>query len=133
MKIVIMDGSAANPGDTSWQPFEEIGEVIAAIDERLNEYTEHPNTHQPLVGFCIPRWNEAIDMAKEMAKVIPDVRYVSWDLALTENGWVVVEGNSSGSFAGCQLPTHKGFRDELNDIYRRLTINNRAEMIAPGA
>lgn len=29
MKIAIMDGSAANPGDLNWEPFEKLGEVTA--------------------------------------------------------------------------------------------------------
>ena len=29
MKIVILDGSAANPGDISWKALEELGEVTA--------------------------------------------------------------------------------------------------------
>ena len=29
MKIVILDGSAANPGDITWGALEDIGEVIA--------------------------------------------------------------------------------------------------------
>lgn len=28
MKIVILDGHAANPGDLSWKPLEELGEII---------------------------------------------------------------------------------------------------------
>ena len=99
------------------------GRVIAAIDELNHEYTEHPNSHEQLVGFMIPKWNEAISFAKKLASVLPDIKYVGWDLALTENGWVIVEGNDKGAFIGFQLPIHKGFKPEL-DLIKKKLLNN---------
>lgn len=98
------------------------GEVIAAIDELKHEYVEHPTTHEKIVGFTVPRWEEAIATAKKLASILPDVRYVGWDLALTDKGWVVVEGNDKGAFIGFQLPIHRGFRPELDVIKKRIIV-----------
>lgn len=48
--------------------------------------------------------------------------YKGWDLALTDNGWVLVEGNEKGMFIGFQLPTHQGFRKEFNQICKEVGI-----------
>jgi hypothetical protein len=67
-----------------------------------NEYIFHPDTHYQIVGFKIPRWDEAIELAKE-ASCQTTNRYTGWDLALTEQGWVIVEGNECGQFIAQQI------------------------------
>lgn len=100
----------------------DTGIIEATIDESLNKYDIHPNSGIPLIGFQIPQWRDAIATAKQLANVLPDVRYVGWDLALTDNGWVLVEGNEKGMFIGFQLPTHQGFRKEFNQICKEAGI-----------
>lgn len=64
-----------------------------AVDKKGNVYTNHPFTNTCLIGFQIPLFNEAIEFVKAMAICIPEVGYVGWDIAITENGPVVVEAN----------------------------------------
>ena len=85
-------------------------------------YTEHPETHYKLIGYQMPRWDEAKELAKELARVMPDNHYCGWDLALTDNGWVLQEANDRGEFVGFQLPTQKGFRKELMSILEELGV-----------
>ena len=95
------------------------GVTYAAADEHNRSFIEHPDSHKLLVGFQVPKWNEAVGMVKELARVLPDVKYVGWDLALTKKGWVLVEGNDKGQFV-FQYPLHEGFREELNDLRKRM-------------
>lgn len=95
------------------------GCVIAAADEYGNSFDTHPDTGLPLIGFQIPRWEEAKAMACELATIVKGNRYAGWDLALTENGWVMVEGNARGQFVW-QMPTQKGFWPEMNRVFNRL-------------
>ncbi len=69
-------------------------------------YTEHPNTHIKLVGYQIPFVKEAIDMCLKAALVVPQVRYIGWDVAITENGPVIIEGNNYCAHDFWQLPPH---------------------------
>lgn len=94
----------------------ESGIVTDVVGKNGKRYVLHPDTKMPLVGFKVPRWEEALSFAKELAGVLPFCRYVGWDLALTEDGWIMVEGNSHGQFIGCQLPIEKGIRSELLSI-----------------
>ncbi len=46
---------------------------------------KHPVTGEVIVGFQIPFWNQIIELVKELAYVVPQVRYVGWNIAITEN------------------------------------------------
>ncbi len=66
---------------------------VEAIDRNDNIYTSHPISNQKIVGFNVPMFKEAVELVKECAKIIPEIAYVGWDVAISENGPVVVEGN----------------------------------------
>ena len=53
-----------------------------------------------------------------MASEVPDVHYVGWDIALTNEGWVMIEGNEDGQF-GFQY-IGPGVADEVKQICKRL-------------
>ena len=65
----------------------------AAVNKAGELFEKHPITGTQIKGFKIPYWNEAIDMVKEAAKLSPNIRYVGWDVGMSENGPVFVEGN----------------------------------------
>ena len=102
----------------------ESGIVTAAMDEFGNCYLVHPDSGKTIIGFQIPQWKEAKEMAITLMGVIPDARYVGWDLALTDKGWVMVEGNSKGLFIGFQLPNQKGWREEFEMIKEKMNIQS---------
>ena len=94
------------------------GELITpAVSEDGGRFTVHPNTGKQIVGFKIPRWQELLDMAQEISKII-DQPYISWDLALTDKGWVIVEANSTGQFLW-QMSSVKGCRKEMEPYFKR--------------
>ena len=100
----------------------ENGTVIAARDEKGNEFTIHPETGVRLTGFTVPEWDVAVNTAKELADIIPSNRYTAWDLALTEKGWVMVEANARGQFIW-QYSTLQGCRSEINQLFNRMGIS----------
>ena len=69
MKIVIMDGSAANPGDTSWQPFEEIGEVIAYDVTSTDQIIERAKDAEIVITNKTP-------FTKETLEALPNLKYI---------------------------------------------------------
>lgn len=78
----------------------ETGKIIyPMIDQDSHTYTVHPNTHFELIGFQVPFFDKAIEMVKEAALVVPQIRYVGWDVAIGPDGPILIEGNSySGPF-----------------------------------
>lgn len=68
------------------------------VTEAGERYILHPDSKVQIVGFKIPRWHEACELALELSGIVPTNRYAAWDLALIDEGWVMIEGNDSGQF-----------------------------------
>jgi len=81
---------------------------ITKPDEKI-----HPITKVPIVGFQIPFWNETINLAKNVAMVNPVNRSVGWDIAITENGPDLIEGNREWCKLVYQMPVRKGLKNVL--------------------
>ena len=94
----------------------ETGIIKGAIDERMNHYVIHTDSKKTILGFKIPKWEEAKEFVIKLAKELPELNYCGWDLALTDNGWVMVEANGKGLFIGFQMPTQEGFREEFEKL-----------------
>lgn len=86
-----------------------------AFDENCNVFVNHPNTGVKFKGFQIPKWQELINLIKEISNKLPSLGYVGWDMVLTDNGWVVMEGNVNGEFMG-QLVHQKGMKKEFEKL-----------------
>lgn len=69
-------------------------------------YDVHPNTGHQLAGYPLPFTQEAIAMCFEAAKSLPQVGYVGWDVAITEKGPVLIEGNPFPGHDLLQMPPH---------------------------
>lgn len=69
-------------------------------------YEEHPATKTKLVGFQIPFYDEAIEMVKNAARVVPQIGYVGWDVAICESGPILIEGNTVPGYDMCQNYYH---------------------------
>ena len=95
------------------------GVITNVSDEFHHTFTKHPDTGISLVGFQVPKWKEACEKAITLAGLIPDCHFVGWDLALTEKGWVMVEGNHQ-PFLIYQIATGKGLRREFTKLKKRL-------------
>lgn len=67
-------------------------------------YTHHPNSGEKLVGFHTPLFKEAKEMVLKAAMVIPQMRYVGWDVAITPTGPAIIEGNNFCAHDFWQLP-----------------------------
>lgn len=85
----------------------ETGIVLdKAIDKNKNLYEVHPLTGAKIKGFQFPNWNEALEMCREAATIVPQMGYIGWDVAFTPNGPVFVEGNEYPGHDIYQLPEH---------------------------
>lgn len=65
------------------------------INEVLNSknYFYHPGCDKLVVGMKIPMWNRVLEVVTEAAKKIPQIRYIGWDVAVTNDGVELIEGN----------------------------------------
>ena len=56
--------------------------------------TQHPDNGLVFEGFEIPFFNEAVKMAKALHSKLYRIHSVGWDIAITPDGPVFIEGNS---------------------------------------
>ena len=70
----------------------------------LINYDAHPETGIKFVGYKLPFMDEVKEMALKAAMVIPEFRYVGWDICLTPNGPAIIEGNDYPAYDFPQLP-----------------------------
>ena len=89
------------------------------VDEQNRTYETHPITGTPFVGYPIPMWDECVAFAKRAAAVVPQVGYVGWDLAVTPDGPVLVEGNEFPGHCLYQLPPHTPDNCGVLPLFRR--------------
>ncbi|MBQ7486852.1 MAG: hypothetical protein IJT77_05130 [Clostridia bacterium] len=69
-------------------------------------YEFHPMTNKRIPGTQIPYWNEVRQMCLDAMRVVPQVRFVAWDVAITKDGPIFIEGNSFPSHAIPQFAAH---------------------------
>lgn len=68
-------------------------------DIRLNWYNFHPDSNKQIVGFEIPCWSEVKQFSCALAEVIPQARFIGWDIAINKSGQpVLIEGNIHSTF-----------------------------------
>ena len=56
-------------------------------------YEKHPATGVEFAGFQIPHFEKAVEMAKNAAYVVPQVRLIGWDVAIDKDGPLLIEAN----------------------------------------
>lgn len=78
-----------------------------ALDKKGNLFHEHPTTGTKIVGFQIPQLKEVKKLVSEASKVIPECKYIGWDVALSVNGPCLIEGNDFPGHDIYQLPPHR--------------------------
>jgi hypothetical protein len=91
-----------------------------AIDKDLNEYKKHPVTGTYFNKFEIPYWKETKKLVLDAAKVNQNIKVVGWDVAITKNGPVLVEGNRRPGFDLVQVLSKKGRKDIIYHVMNNL-------------
>lgn len=73
----------------------------------------HPITGKAIIGFIIPHWSAVVEIARNAALKTPENRSVGWDIAITEGGPELIEGNHNWCKLLWQLPVKQGLKNEL--------------------
>lgn len=61
----------------------------------IRKVTNHPETKTRISGNVIPHWNEIKECILNTSRVIsPLIKVVGWDIVITDNSFVVLEGNN---------------------------------------
>lgn len=89
---------------------ESTGELGVASRKRIVDavrgpcFTHHPDTGAAIRGFHLPRWIEVIDLCLKAHRVFNEFPSVGWDVALADEGPVLLEGNYNWDVVLAQQP-----------------------------
>lgn len=72
------------------------------------KYERHPSSHVVFEGFPIPEFQDCMKLITSLVWEEPSARYVGWDIAITDNGLELLEGNIPPGEDITQIATGKG-------------------------
>lgn len=98
---VQLDGIIRTPA-VSKNPFEQ-------------SYPKHPISNVLIIGTQIPYWDKVITLVTEAARLIPEIRSIGWDVAITDDGPCLIEGNDNWSNF-LQIAIGKGLRITAGEV-----------------
>lgn len=90
--------------------------------------TQHPDSGAVFDGFQIPYWPQAVQLALDCAEKVPQLVYIKWDIAITEDGPVIIEGNGMpGGYRNGQIYSlearHVGVKTERTEFLKALAFS----------
>jgi hypothetical protein len=110
--------TSGNVADNFWRP----GNMLASVDIESGrilrvvqgagpaqvELEAHPETGKRLLGVVMPDWEKTKALAVECSRIFPKLHYITWDIAPTPAGPVIIEVNPGGAFTLPQVAEGKG-------------------------
>ncbi len=94
----------------------ESGRILCpARSDKGERFEKHPDTGTTFKGNVIPRWDELNEVLEKVVRVVPEQKQVGWDFALSEDGWVMVEGNTTPALQSFDL--EHGLRELVTDTF----------------
>ena len=78
--------------------------VAVGKDVRAGLFTHHPDTQARIEGVDLPYWQQMVDLALLAHERLGGPCFVGWDIALTIDGPIVLEGNDKFGVDLAQMP-----------------------------
>lgn len=91
-----------------------------ACDKDGNAYEFHPMTGAKIQKAKIPFWQDSLKLCVEAAKRAPEIGYIGWDVCVTPQGPVLVEGNEFPGHDILQLPEHTSKKVGMKPVFLKL-------------
>lgn len=112
----IVDNS--HSGGCAYEVDKELGFIVSSYYAANGKSSYiHPGTDICMLGRRIPYWNEVLNICIDAAKKLPKCRYIGWDVAITEHGPLLIEGNHMPDLDMIEFVGSHGY---LNKIMKAL-------------
>ena len=85
------------------------------IDKKLNEH-ECSATGIRYDGYPVPYWEEIKQLVLNAALVNDQIHFIGWDVAVTPDGPLLIEGNRGSGFDLPQVMAKRGLKDMLDKL-----------------
>ena len=91
----------------------------------------HPDSGVRFAGLQLPFWKEVLETCTRAALATPNLRSVGWDVALTPDGPVIVEGNPDWDLPMVQVHTDGLLQPEVRGQLARFGIKFPEKTLPP--
>ncbi len=90
----VVDNSVGNETGNLVAPVEPAAGTLGAAFDGGAPCPTHPVTGRSIAGFRLPHWDAARALVERAALHFRPLRAIGWDVALTESGPMLLEGNT---------------------------------------
>lgn len=104
-------------------PIDTVSGQISGYSRTKKTATADNEENEDYIGFQIPMWDELNAYLYKLTSVVPKMRYMAWDIAITEKGFATIEGNHSSGNTVIQAHlgvTQQGLRVKLNNLMAQM-------------
>lgn len=74
------------------------------VTKKGEHFECHPYSNKRIKGFKVPYWEEILALSEKMIREIPDINLIGFDIAITNDGPIIVEGNDTPDFRVFEYP-----------------------------
>lgn len=77
----------------------------------------HPDTGNVIEGYHIPMWAEIMQLLERAQGSLPNLRTLGWDVAVTDEGPLIVETNATYDIDIIQVAYQRGVRSDIEGVF----------------
>ena len=76
----------------------------------------HPDTNIIMLGYKIPNWELVIKESERAAEKLPQIRIIGWDVAITNDGVELIEGNHNPDYELFEFLGSTGYYQKITSL-----------------
>jgi len=105
------------------------GHIISdAVDAAHVKHQKLPVSGRTIKGLQVPCWPELIEAVTEAATIVPQLRHIGWDIAITDKNQIeFIEGNTIAGFNVVQVPDQTGIKYRYEKPIAEIEALNRTQ------
>lgn len=97
-------------GGCAYEVHLETGRIISpGLNKESNDMYIHPYTDIFMLGRQIPNWEKVKEGVKTAHAMLPECRFIGWDIAITDDGIELIEGNHNTDYEFFEFFGSKGW------------------------
>lgn len=105
-----------------------LGDGIIVSDRPLQRMQSHPDSRTQFSGSMLPYWPEVMELCHKAASVFTDVRFIGWDIMVTDGGPCLIEANSNVRLSTLQALQGGVLGTDVRDELRSLNVQFSAHL-----
>ena len=83
-----------------------------------DNHIKHPGTDIIMLGYQIPNWDKVMEASRKAAEHLPQVGIIGWDVAVTESGTDMIEGNHNPDYEFYEYLGSTGYYEVFKNIIK---------------